>query len=117
MDGQDGILAIVLAAEHLLDLGGLDLLVERVERLGELGVDRLPRVGPFEQDGEVVAPLLERGEQIAILLEPSATLQDLLRLGLILPEVGCGGARFEARQLLVGSSGFKDSSGGLRHAC
>ena len=30
MDGDDGVLAIVLAAEHLLHFAGLDFLVERV---------------------------------------------------------------------------------------
>jgi hypothetical protein len=31
-----------------------------------------------------------------ILFESAAALQDSLRLGLILPEVGCGGSRREA---------------------
>ena len=52
---EDGVLAIVLAAEHLLDLAGLHLLVERIERLGKLGVDGLPRLSPLHQHGEVVA--------------------------------------------------------------
>ncbi len=60
MNRDDGVLAIVLAAEHLLDLAGLHFLVERVERLRELGVDRLARLGPFDEHGEVVALLLER---------------------------------------------------------
>ena len=46
MDRDDRVLAIVLAAEHLLDLAGLHFLVERVERLRELGVDRLRRRRP-----------------------------------------------------------------------
>ena len=32
MDGHDGVGAIVLAAEHLLDFGGVDFGLERVER-------------------------------------------------------------------------------------
>ena len=55
MDGHDRVLAIVLAAEHLLDLAGLHFLLERVERLAELGVDRLAGFGPFDEHGEVVA--------------------------------------------------------------
>ena len=60
MDGDDRVLAIVLAAEHLLDLAGLHFLVERLERLRELGVHRLAGLGPFDQHGEIVALLLER---------------------------------------------------------
>jgi len=37
-------------------------------------------------------------------------LQDLLGLGLILPEIGGGGARLEAGQLFVETSTLKDSS-------
>jgi len=86
----------VLAAEHLLDLAGLDFLVERIERGRELGVHLFAGVGPFDQHGEVVAPLLERHHQLAILFETAAALQDFLRFGLVLPEIGGGGAGFEA---------------------
>ena len=37
MDGDDGVGGVVLAAQHLLDLGGLDLGFERVERPGQVG--------------------------------------------------------------------------------
>ena len=107
MDRHDRVLAIVLAAEHLLDLAGLHFLIERVERLGELGVDRLARLRPFDQHGEIVALLLERHDEIAILLEPPAALQHLLRFGLIFPEIGRGGARLEAGQLFVGRAASK----------
>ena len=40
--------------------------------------------------------LLERGHEVVILFETAAALQDFLRFGLILPEVGRGGARREA---------------------
>ena len=96
MDGDDRVLAIVLAAEHLLDLAGLHFLIERVERLAELGVDRLAGFGPFDEHGEIVALLLERRHQIVVLLEAPAALQDLLRFSLIFPEIGRGGARLEA---------------------
>jgi hypothetical protein len=107
----------VLAAEHFLDLARLDLLIEGLEGARELGVDGLARVGPLDEDGEVVALLLERQDQIAILLEAAASLLDFLRFGLILPEIGRGGAGFEAGQLFVWSSGFKDSSADPRRAC
>jgi hypothetical protein len=110
MNRHDGVPAIVLAAEHLLDLGSLHFLIERLERLPELGVNRLPRLRPLHEHGEVVALLRERFREIAVLLETASPLQDLLRFGLVFPEVGGGGARLEARQLFVGTGGFKDSS-------
>jgi hypothetical protein len=110
MDGDDSVLAIVLAAEHLLDLAGLDFLVERLESLGELGIDRLPRFGPLDEDGEIVGALAQRHHQVAVLLEPFAALQDLLRFGLVFPEVGRGRLVLEAGQFFVGAGGFKDSS-------
>jgi hypothetical protein len=78
----------VLAAEHLLDLAGLHFLIERLERLAEILVDRFAGLGPLDEDGEVVALSLEREDQIAIQLEPAAALQDFLRFGLIFPEIG-----------------------------
>jgi hypothetical protein len=107
----------VLAAEHLLDLAYLYLLIERIERLAELGIDRLARARPLEQDRQVVALLSERDHEIAILLHAAAALQRLLRFGLILPELGCGGAGLEAGQLFVESGGFKDSSADRQRAC
>jgi hypothetical protein len=107
----------VLAAHHLLDLAGLDFLIERLERLRELGVDGFARLRPFHQDREVVAFFPERGDEIAIQLEPPAALQDLLRFGLIVPKIRRGGTRLEAGQLVFGSSGFKDSSGDRPRAC
>jgi hypothetical protein len=107
----------VLAAEHLLDFAHLDLLVEAFDRLGELGVHGFAGLGPFEEHGQVVAFLFERQDQIAILLEPAPALQDLLRFGLIFPEVGRGGARLEAVQFFVGAGDFKDSSADPQRVC
>jgi hypothetical protein len=86
----------VLAAEHLLDLAGLHFLIECVEAGRELGIDRLPRFGPLDEDGEVVVLLLQRDDQVAILFQPAAALLDFLRFGRVLPEIGRGGARVEA---------------------
>ena len=96
MDGEDRVLAIVLAAEHLPDLAGLHLLLERIEGLAEFGVDRFAGLRPLDEHGEIVALLLERCHQIVVLLEAPAALQDLLRFGLIFPEIRRGGARLEA---------------------
>jgi hypothetical protein len=117
MDGEDRVRPIVLAAEHLLDLAGLDVLREDLERLREFGVDRLARVGPLDQHREVVALLLERNRELAILLEPAAALEHLLCFGLVFPEIGGGGARLEAGQFFVGASRLKDSSGDPQRVC
>jgi hypothetical protein len=107
----------VLAAEHLLDLAGLHFLIEEIERLRELGVDALAGVRPLDQHGEIVALLLERDAQVAILLQPAAALQDLLRFGLVFPEIGRGGARLEAVQFVCGSRRLKDSSADRWRVC
>jgi hypothetical protein len=107
----------VLAAEHLLDLAVLDLLVEDVERLSELRVHRLAGARPLDEDGEVVALLAQRMDKVAFLLEPAAALQDLLRFALVLPEIGRGGARLETGQFFVGAGGFKDSSADRQRVC
>jgi len=107
----------VLAAEHFLDLARLHFQVEAFERLRELGVDRFARLRPFEKDREVVALFLEGQDEIAILLEPAAALQDFLRFGLIFPEVWRGGARLEAVQFFVGAGDLKDSSADPQRAC
>jgi len=44
-------------------------------------------------------------------------LHDLLRLDLVLPEIGGGGAGFETGQFLVEAGGFKDSSADPQRAC
>ena len=90
---------------------------KRLEGLRELGVDRFAGLGPLDEHGEVVALLLQRHDQVAILLEPPAALQDFLRFGLVLPEIGRGGARLEAGQFFVGAGGFKDSSADRQRAC
>jgi hypothetical protein len=93
----------VLAAEHLLDLAGLDFLIELIEPLQEFAVHRLAGFSPFDQHSEIVGSLLERQTELAILLETAAAQQDTLRFGLVLPEIGSGCARLEARQLVFGS--------------
>jgi hypothetical protein len=99
----------VLAAEHLLDLTALHLLVELVQTLRQIAVDRLAGIGPFEQDREVVAPRLELTGQLDVLLEATTALQYALRLGLILPEIRRCSPRFEPVQFVFGFGGFKDS--------
>jgi hypothetical protein len=107
----------VLAAEHLLDLAGLHFLIESFERLREFVIDRLARFGPLDENRQIVALLPQRHDQVAILLQPPAALEDLLGFGLVFPEIGGGGARLEAVQFVFGAGGFKDSSGGPQRVC
>ena len=101
MDRQNRVLAVVLAAEHLLDLAGLHFLIEHIERFGEFRVNGLARFRPFDEDGEIVGPLLQRAYEVLLLLETPPALQDTLGLGLVLPEIGRGGPRLETTQFFV----------------
>jgi hypothetical protein len=101
MDGDDRIAAIVRPTEHLFDFARLHLLVEGFEGLRELAVDRLAGFGPFDENGQVVAPLLERGDEVEILFDTAAALQEFLRFRLIVPEVWRGGARLDAGQFFA----------------
>jgi hypothetical protein len=107
----------VLAAEHLLDLAGLDFLIEAVERLRELGIDLLAGLGPFKEHGQIVTAFAQRHHQIAILFEAAPALQDLLRFGLVFPEIGCGRAGFEPAQFVFRAGRFKDSSADRQRVC
>jgi len=117
MNRDDRVLAIVLAAEHLLDLAGLYRLVERLDALRELGVDGLACRRPLEEHTQIVGLLLEGLRELAVLFEAAAALQYALRFGLVLPEIRRGGARFEAGQFVRGVRGFKDSSADPQRAC
>jgi len=99
MDGDDRVSAIVLAAEHLLDLAGLDFLIEGIEGARDVGFDRFAGVGPLEEDGEIVDFAPERHDEVAVLLEPAAALEDSLCFGLVFPEIRRGRARLESGQL------------------
>jgi hypothetical protein len=78
----------VLAAEHLLDLGRLDFLLERFDRSLEIAGDVLALLRPFEQDSKIVEFADQRVAQIELLAQTAAPLERLLRLDLVLPEVG-----------------------------
>jgi hypothetical protein len=106
----------VLPAEHLLDLTGFDLDVERVERLLEVGHHVLAGLRPLDQDREVVDAPGQRIAEIDVFADPLAPPQRGLGVGLVVPEVGRGNPRLEPAQFLVESSGVKDSSADRRPA-
>jgi hypothetical protein len=112
MNRDDGVLAIVLAAEHLLRLAGVDLRGEIVERAREVVLDGLAGFGPLDEHGQIVGTPLQRRREVAVLFQPAPALQDLLRTGLVLPEVRGGDLRFYSRELFGGMCGVKDSSAG-----
>jgi hypothetical protein len=116
MDRDDGVLAIVLPAEHLLGLAGLDFSAELVEPAREIVGDRLPGLRPLDEDGQIVGTPLQGFGQVAIVFEPAPALQQLLRRGLVLPEVGIRNALLYLGELIGGTCGVKDSSADRKRA-
>jgi hypothetical protein len=106
----------VLAAEHLLDLARVDLGGEARQPLLELVADRFPALGPFDQDGKIVRAALERQAEVPILFEATAPLEELLRGGLVFPEVWLADLCLYGSELGFELGGVKDSSAGRRRA-
>jgi hypothetical protein len=104
----------VLAAEHLLGLAAFHRGLQLVEAAREIIEHRLAGLEPFGEDGEVVGPALEELAEVAILLEPAAALQQLLRAPLVLPEVRLGDACFYLCEFVCVAGNVKDSSAGRR---
>jgi RNase P/RNase MRP subunit p29 len=100
----------VLAAQHLLDLARLDLLLELVEPAGELVVDGLALVQPLEEHSEVLGAPRKRRRERDVLFDAAAALERLLGLGLIFPEIRLTDPRLYARELIGRSCRVKDSS-------
>jgi hypothetical protein len=87
----------VLAAEHFLGFDGIDLRVERIERLREVGRHVLSAVPPFEQDTDVVDLLAEAVALLEIFGKAALPLEGLLCFGLVVPEIGGGDPALELR--------------------
>jgi hypothetical protein len=100
MDGDDGVAAVVLAAENSLGFGRVDLEHQRVEALEQLLGDVLALLAPLEQHGKIVFLLAQRGDQRHLFLEAATALQDLLCVGLVLPEIRGRRALFEPGYLI-----------------
>jgi hypothetical protein len=104
----------VLAAEHLLGLAAFDGRGQLVQAANEVVEDRLARFEPLDQHREILAAPLEGPAQVAILLEAAAPLQQLLRPGLVLPEVRLGDALLYLCEFFCVAGDVKDSSAGRR---
>ena len=110
VDRDDGVALVVLAAEHLADLGALHLPAQVDESRREVSGYVLALLGPLEQHGEIVGLAAQRLGEIEVLLQPAAPLQHALRGGLVVPEVRRGGLPLQLRHLGLDGGGVKDSS-------
>jgi hypothetical protein len=106
----------VLAAEHLLDLARVDFGGEARQPLLEFVADRFPAFSPFDEDGEIVRAALERQAEVPILFEAAAPLEELLRGGLVFPEVWFADLCLYGNELGFELGGVKDNSAGRRRA-
>jgi hypothetical protein len=106
----------VLAAEHLAGLGRLDVGLELVDPPGQIGVYRLPRFSPLDEDAEVVCAALQRLGERQFVGQPAAALLQLLCFGVVLPEVGVERLLVNAFELGAVSWDVKDSSADRRNA-
>src|SRR5712691_11870629 len=110
MNGDDGVLAIVLAAEHLLDLTGVHQTGEFLDAAGELRRHVLTLGGPLDEHTKVLGAFRKSGHELDFFFDPSAALEDFLRLGLVVPEIGSRRAGFYPGELFSRAGGFKDNS-------
>jgi hypothetical protein len=90
----------VLAAQHLLGFAGVHHARQVVQPALEIVEHRLAAFGPFDEDAQVVGARAQRLAEVAVLFETAASLQQLLRGRLILPEVGVRNALFYAGEFL-----------------
>src|SRR5688572_14275932 len=116
MNRDDGVLAIVLAAEHLLDLAAFDEAGQLLDARGQLRRDIFSLTRPVDEHVEIVCSGCERRDQLDLFLDSPAALKDFLRLDLVVPEIGCRCAGFYLCELITRASGLKDNSGGRRRA-
>jgi hypothetical protein len=100
----------VLAAEHLLDLGGLDFGLELTEAALQIGEHVLAGASPLDEHAEVGDAAAERVAQLGVLAQAPLTLQRPLGLRLVVPEIRRGDPRLERGQLSGVGRPVKDSS-------
>jgi hypothetical protein len=106
----------VLPSEHLFRLARLDFAAELIERAREIVENRLARLGPLDEDAQILDAALQRLAQVAVVLEPAPALQELLRRRLVFPEIGISGALLYLGEFICGASRVKDGSADRRRA-
>jgi hypothetical protein len=116
MDRDDGVAAIVLAAQHLAGFGLLDVRLEFVEAFQQLAIDGFPGLRPLDQDAEIVGAALQRLTAGQLLVQTAAALEQLLCFRGILPEVRMRDASLDFLELRPVARFVKDSSGDRRPA-
>jgi hypothetical protein len=84
----------VLTAQHLLGVRGVDLVLERVEGVGEIGGNVFSPLCPLEQHPDVVDLLRQAVAELDVFGEAALPLQCLLRFGLVVPEIRSGDLLF-----------------------
>jgi hypothetical protein len=112
VDLDNGVGAVVLAREHLLGLGSVDLGFEFGEAALEVGGHVFAALGPFEEHAQVGGAARERVTQFDVFAQTASALQSLLRLGLVFPEIGFGDAGFEDGEFVGARGPVKDNSAG-----
>jgi hypothetical protein len=100
----------VLTAKHLLDFARFHVGLEQVERLLQIIFDRLSGLSPFHEHTDVVCVLAQTFGELPVFVYPAAPLKHLLRVGLVVPEVGRRSLRFYLRELGIEAGDVKDSS-------
>src|SRR5687767_6036030 len=116
MNRNDGVLAIVLAAEHLLDLAAFDHARQLIDAHGQLRRDILTLARPIHEHTKIVCFSLEGRDQLDLFLDSTSALEGFLRLDLVVPEIGRRRAGFYLCELVTRASGLKDNSGDRRRA-
>jgi hypothetical protein len=110
MDGDDGVGAVVLAAQHLARFRAFDFLLQLIERTRQVSGDVFARARPLDKDADVVGAPLERLQQRTVFIKAAAPLHYFLSLFLIAPEVRRRGPRLYLRELFVEVGALKDAS-------
>jgi len=89
----------VLAGEHDLQLALVERLLERLDRLPQVGADVLPFPGQLGAHLGVLQALLELAERVDFRNEAGACLEGRLGAGGVVPEVRVGDLLLYLREL------------------
>jgi len=110
MNRDDGVFAIVLAAEHLLDFAPFDEIRELFDALRELRTHIFALTCPVDEHAEIVSLGFESRDELDFFLDAAPALEDFLRLDLIVPEIWRRCPGLYLGKLVARPCGFKDSS-------